>query len=315
MLKFLKRETITLKISEDKIDIISLKKEMTSIRREFISLEEDLEKIKKFFIRKDINIILEENIFLKKVFLDKEDASEINIKKYIEQEILENLSEDKDFYFSCYFFDKNENCEIFIGEEVFISTLIEFILKNNLNILNIYVEKEDYILKDYEKLLKSNKKSSFSKIILGFIFLLLFIFILNYFYKNSLERKREILKKEYYSKEKTIDIKKKKLEDIKSQIVFLEKEKLERNIFHKKFIEEVFWIINILPRSCDIKTLYLENKNVILEGRSQNIQELFKFMSNLEKDKRIEKVNFDYISKKEEIYNFILELRLEDGRA
>ena len=97
MLKFLKREIVTLKISDNKIEIISDKKEVTSIRREFISLGEDLDKIKKFFVRKDINILLEDDIFIKKVFLDKEEVSEINIKKYIEQEILENLSEEKDF--------------------------------------------------------------------------------------------------------------------------------------------------------------------------------------------------------------------------
>ena len=62
MLKFLKREIVTLKISDNKIEIVSDKKEVTSIKREFISLGEDL---------------------------DKEEVSEINIKKYIEQEILE----------------------------------------------------------------------------------------------------------------------------------------------------------------------------------------------------------------------------------
>ena len=83
MLKFLKREIVTLKISDNKIEIISDKKEVTSIRREFISLGEDLDKIKKFFVRKDIEILLDDDIFIKKFFLDKEDASEINIKKYL----------------------------------------------------------------------------------------------------------------------------------------------------------------------------------------------------------------------------------------
>lgn len=315
MLKFLKKEIITLKISEDEIKIVSSKKEDVSIKREFISLGEDLEKLKKFFMRKNINIELEDSIFLKKIFLDKEDASEINIKKYVEQEILENLPEDKDFYFSCYFFDKNENCEIFIGEEVFISTLIEFILKNNLSILNIYVSNKNNILKDYEKLLRNNKKTNFSKIRIGFIILLLSIFISNYFYKNNLERELGILKKEYYSKEKKIDTEKKKLEEIKSQIILLEKEKNKKKILNKKFIYEIFWIINILPRSCDVKNLYWEDGNITLEGSSQDIEELFKFMSDLEKDKRIENINFDYILKKDAIYDFILEMKVENGRA
>ena len=69
MLKFLKREIVTLKISDNKIEIVSDKKEVTSIRREFISLGEDLDKIKKFFIRKDINILLEDDIFIKKVLV------------------------------------------------------------------------------------------------------------------------------------------------------------------------------------------------------------------------------------------------------
>lgn len=315
MLKFLKREIVTLKISEDKIEIVSAKKEITSIRREFISLGEDLDKIRKFFTRKDIDILLEDNIFLKKIFLNSEDASELNIKKYIEQEILANLSEDKDFYFSCYFFDKNENCEIFVGEDIFISTLIEYVIRNNLNILNIYVSDKKYLLKDYEKLLKNSKKSNFSKIIIGFILLLLSIFIFNFFYKKNLEKRFEILKNEYYLKEKTLDLKKKELEEVKEKIILLEKEKNEKNISYKKFIDEIFWIINILPRSCEIKNLYFEKGSVILEGKSQNIEEIFKFMSRLEKDKRVEKINFDYILEKNKNYEFVLEMRLENGGA
>lgn len=315
MLKFLKREIVTLKISEDKIEIVSVKKEITSIRREFISLGEDLDKIRKFFTRKDIDILLEDNIFLKKIFLNSEDASELNIKKYIEQEILANLSEDKDFYFSCYFFDKNKNCEIFVGEDIFISTLIEYVIRNNLNILNIYVSDKKYLLKDYEKLLKNSKKSNFSKIIIGFILLLLSIFIFNFFYKKNLEKRFEILKNEYYSKEKTLDLKKKELEEVKEKIILLEKEKNKKNISYKKFIDEIFWIINILPRSCEIKNLYFEKESVILEGKSQNIEEIFKFMSRLEKDKRVEKINFDYILEKNKNYEFVLEMRLENGGA
>ncbi len=59
----MKREIVTLKISDNKIEIIYDKKEVTSIRREFISLCEDLDKIKKFFVRKDIEILLDDDIF------------------------------------------------------------------------------------------------------------------------------------------------------------------------------------------------------------------------------------------------------------
>ena len=313
MLKFLKKEIVTLKISDNKIEIISDKKGVTSIRREFISLDEDLYKIKKFFVRKDIEILLEDDIFIKKIFLVKEEASEINIKKYIEQEILENLSEEKDFYFSCYFFDKDENCEIFIGEDIFISTLIEYIIKNNLNILKICISNEKYILKDYEKLLKNSKKSNFSKIVIGFILLLLFIFIFNFFYKKNLEKRLGLLINEYYSKEKILDSKKKELEGIKEKIIILTKEKGDKNICYKKFIDEIFWIINILPRTCEIKNLYWESGSLILEGKSQNIEEIFKFMTKLEKDRRVETINTDSILEKDKNYEFIIEMRLENG--
>lgn len=313
MLKFLKKEIVTIKISDNKIEIISDKKGVTSIRREFISLGEDLDKIKKFFVRKDIGILLEDDIFIKKIFLDKEEASEINIKKYIEQEILENLSEEKDFYFSCYFFDKDENCEIFIGEDIFITTLIEYIIKNNLNILKICISNEKYILKDYEKLLKNSKKSNFSKIVIGFILLLLFIFIFNFFYKKNLEKRLGLLINEYYSKEKTLDSKKKELEGIKEKIIILTKEKGDKNICYKKFIDEIFWIINILPRTCEIKNLYWESGSLILEGKSQNIEEIFKFMTKLEKDRRVETINIDSILEKDKNYEFIIEMRLENG--
>lgn len=143
----------------------------------------------------------------------------------------------------------------------------------------------------------------------------MFIFIFNFFYKKNLEKKLEILKNEYYSKEKILDLKKKELEDIKEKITVLEKEKAKKNISYKKFIDEIFWIINILPRTCEIKNLYWEKGGVILEGKSQNIEEIFKFMTKLEKDKRIENINFDSILEKDKNYEFVIEMRVENGGA
>ena len=94
-----------------------------------------------------------------------------------------------------------------------------------------------------------------------------------------------------------------------------EKEKAEKNISYKKFIDEIFWIINILPRTCEIKNLYWEKGGVILEGKSQNIEEIFKFMTKLEKDKRIENINFDSILEKDKNYEFVIEMRVENGGA
>ena len=314
MLKFFKTEKIDLYISEDRLQIYSNEKEIVTERREFISLGEDLEKLKKYLKNREINIILEENIFIKKEFLEKEDAEEINIRKYIEQEILKNLSEEKDFYFSCYFFDEDGNCEIFILEDVIITTLVEFLLKNRLKVSEIYISKKKYILKDYKKLFSENNKPSFKKGIFIFIFLLIIIFMINLVLQKRLEEDLIFQKNDYQLKEKNIDLKKAELEKLNRKLIELEKENIIENIFNKKFIEEIFWIINILPEECQIEKVAWENGEIILKGSTQNLDSTFKFASNLEKDKRIKEINFDYILKKDKDYEFILEVELIDGR-
>lgn len=315
MLKFFKTEEVDLYISEDRLQVYSGKKELITKRREFISLGEDLEKIKNLFKNRGLNIILEEDIFLKKEFLEKEDAEEINIKKYIEQEILSNLSEEKDFYFSCYFFDKDENCEIFILEEVIITTLIEFLLKNRIKVKEIYVVNKKNILKDYKKLFSESGKTSLKKIIFSFTIVLILIFMINLVVKKDFEEKLKFQKDNYQLKETNLNLKKTELEKLNEKLINLEKEKLTDDIFNKKFMEEIFWLINILPQECQLERLIWKKGEIILKGDAQNLDSLFKFGSMVEKDRRIEKINFDYIQKKDEDYEFILEVKLLYGGA
>ena len=61
--------------------------------------------------------------------------------------------------------------------------------------------------------------------------------------------------------------------------------------------------------------MYWEKGGVILEGKSQNIEEIFKFATKLEKDKRIENINFDSILEKDKNYEFVIEMRVENGGA
>lgn len=313
MLKFFKNEEVDLYISEDRLQVYSGEKELITKRREFISLGEDLEKIKNLFKNRGLNIILEEDIFLKKEFLEKEDAEEINIKKYIEQEILPNLSEEKDFYFSCYFFDEDENCEIFILEEVIITTLIEFLLKNRIKVKEIYVVNKKNILKDYKKLFSESGKISSKKIIFYFTGILILIFIINLVIKKDFEKKLKFQKDNYQLKETNLNLKKTELEKINEKLINLEKEKVTDNIFNKKFMEEIFWLINILPQEYQLEKLIWKKGEIILKGNGQNLNSLFEFGSRVEKDKRIEKINFDYIQKKDKSYEFILEVKLLNG--
>lgn len=315
MLKFFENEKVTLKISKNQIELLSSFGKNITIKREFISLGEDLEKIKKRLKSKEIDIILDEEFFLQKVFLEKEDASELNIKRYVEQEILKNFSEEKDFYFFCYFFDKERNCEIFIVEEFIISGLIEFVLKNNLKIMEIYISNKDNILKDFKMLLSKNKNNIFSRKIKISIFLLLIIFISSYFYITGLKNKINILKSNYYLNEKKLNLNKTKLEEIKKEIEILKIKNNSKEINYSKFTKKIFWIVNIIPESCEISYFYFEKNNLILKGNGNKLEEIFQFVKKLEKDKRIEEINFDYILRKEGFFEFSLEVKLENGRT
>lgn len=309
MYTFMKSKRLIVEIGENQIKILLNDEEVEKINRTFSYLDEDLKKIKKIFLRKKVNFIFKDDFFIKKELLDKEKLEYIDVKRYIKNELLENLEKEKDFYSVNYFYNENEECEIFIYEEGIISNFIEFLLKENINVEEIYFS-EKYILTDYKEVLKNNKKDNIFWIILIIGLVLGISYGGNLYCKKVLETQLEEIKNNFYSKEKILNDKKTELESIKTEIEFLKKEISKNNIKNKKFLNEIMWIINIAPNSLGFNKVYWEKGNIIINGAGDRLEDILYFIKLLENDERIEKLNYDYIIKKENIYDFILELKV-----
>ncbi|MDY3237174.1 MAG: hypothetical protein SOW37_03465 [Fusobacterium perfoetens] len=309
MYTFMKSKRLIVEIGKNQIKILLNDEEVEKINRTFSYLDEDLKKIKKIFLRKKVNFIFKDDFFIKKELLDKEKLEYIDVKRYIKNELLENLEKEKDFYSVNYFYNENEECEIFIYEEGIISNFIEFLLKENINVEEIYFS-EKYILTDYKEVLKNNKKDNIFWIILIIGLVLGISYGGNLYCKKVLETQLEEIKNNFYSKEKILNDKKTELESIKTEIEFLKKEISKNNIKNKKFLNEIMWIINIAPNSLGFNKVYWEKGNIIINGAGDRLEDILYFIKLLENDERIEKLNYDYIIKKENIYDFILELKV-----
>lgn len=309
MYTFMKDKRLIVEIGENQIKILLNDEEVEKINRTFNYLDEDLKKIKRIFLRKKVNFIFKDDFFIKKELLDKEKLEYIDVKRYVKNELLEDLEEEKDFYSVNYFYNENEECEIFVYEEGVISNFIEFLLKENINVEEIYFS-EKYILKDYKEVLKNNKKDNLFWIILIIGIVLGISYGGNLYYKKVLETQLEEVKNNFYSKEKILNSKKTDLENIKTEIEFLKKEISKNNIKNKKFLNEIMWIINIAPNSLGFNKVYWEKGNIIINGAGDRLEDILYFIKLLENDERIEKLNYDYIIKKENIYDFILELKV-----
>lgn len=309
MYTFLKNKKVVVEIDENQIRVLVNEEEVEKISRTFRYLDEDLKKIKKLLFRKKIIFIFKDGFFIKKEILDKDKLEYIDIKKYIKNELLENLEEENDFYSVNYFYNENQECEIFVSEEGVISNFIEFLLKENLKIEKIYFS-EKYILNDYQEVLKNNKKENMFFIILIIGIILGICYGINSYYKKTLEKDLEIKKVDFYAKEKILNDQKTHLESIKNEIEILKEEINKKNVKNKKFLNEIMWIINIAPETLEFNKIYWEKGNIIINGNGKKLEDILFFVKLLESDVRIKKLNYDYIIQKENVYDFILELKV-----
>lgn len=67
----------------------------------------------------------------------------------------------------------------------------------------------------------------------------------------------------------------------------------------------------MMPENITAENIYLEKNILTIKGNSLDENSLFEYSKILEKDSRIEKVVYDYIIKKENFYEFFLELKVQ----
>lgn len=90
------------------------------------------------------------------------------------------------------------------------------------------------------------------------------------------------------------------------------KEKLEEFSKNKEYFnDKIFRILKMMPENITAENIYFEKNILTIKGNSLDENSLFEYSKILEKDSRIEKVVYDYIIKKENFYEFFLELKVQ----
>ena len=269
------------------------------------------------YIKKLKNLSLEiviDKMYFKKLEItaEEDEVSEENTEKYIEYSVKEFLEiRDLDDYFIKYFKEENGKYIIFIFGREFIEGIIEFVLENRLKIEKIIIkDEEEYILNDYDILLNSSKDLKIDKKTVIFILILLFLFLFIRIYNFKIEKEIESLNKKILFKEEKVNKIKTEHDILEKEITALN-EKLEESSQEKEyFSEKILRIFENIPENITVENIYFEKNILNIKGISDEEKYIFNFLEFLEKDKKIEKVKYDYIVKRKNFYEFFLEVKV-----
>lgn len=269
------------------------------------------------YIKKLKNLSLEiviDKMYFKKLEItaEEDEVSEENTEKYIEYSVKEFLEErDLDDYFIKYFKEDNGKYIIFIFEREFIEGIIEFILENRLKIEKIIIKDEkEYILNDYDILLNGSKDLKVDKKVVIFILILLFLFLFIRISNFKIEKEIGTLNQKILLKEEEVNKIKTEHDTLEKEIVDLN-EKLEESSQEKEyFSEKILRIFENIPENITVENIYFEKNILNIKGISNEEKYIFNFLEFLEKDKKIEKVKYDYTVKRENFYEFFLEVKV-----
>lgn len=270
---------------------------------EIKKLELYVKKLKNLYL----GIYIDEFYFKKiEVEIEKDDVLAENLEKYMEYSVKEFLDEESvENYFIKYFEISEGLYEVFIFERDFIEELIEFIIKNKLKIENIYIkDKNSYTINDYDSLIKRKSDIVGLAKYIFLVFLFIFVFLGIKFYNSKLENKKDMLNKNIIEKEEEVKKIKKDLDLVEKEISNLN-EKIKESTKSKEYFEDkIYRILKIMPENMVVENIYFEKNIFTIKGKSYDEESLFEFLNIFENDDKIEKVVYDYIVKKENIYEF-----------
>lgn len=306
-------------IFSEEITICELIDEKEKIFQKIDSNSENIiEKLKlytKKLKRLTFEIIFEE-FYFKNIDIEmlEDEVSEENTEKYIEYFIKESLGEDDiESYFIKYFKKEKEFYTVFVFDREFIEDIIEFFLENKIKVEKILIKNENFILDNYDLLLKRKLDTKFN-IGKGYIFLFLLIITFSSLlkiYNVRLENNIDIFNKNIISEEEKLNSLKLECDSLEKDIDKLV-EKIENYSNEKEcFSEKILRILEMIPKDVMIENIYFEKNIFTIKGYTNDETSLFKLSKILENDIKIKKVVYDYITKKENRYDFFLELRIE----
>lgn len=244
------------------------------------------------------NILDIQTFKLSKASLDNEDF-EVEDKFSIINTFLANITEDIHVIFTG---DKinfedleldNKNYSFFSVESLDFSKYLNFLPEDLRNKYSLY-----YI------------ESKCLYILLGLSILTIILTIIIHYNLNNAEKKLEALELENIRLEEEIENARNEMEEIEVENKNLQElivEKKDRDIRISSFLEELTYLC---PEYLKISSIeYNENKIFNIEGKTDKVERITKFLENITNSKNFILSNYDYILKKSNEIEFKIEVK------
>ena len=244
------------------------------------------------------NILDIQTFKLSKASLDNEDF-EIEDKFSIINTFLANITEDIHIIFTG---DKinfedleldNKNYSFFSVERLDFSKYPNFLPKDLRNKYSLYYIESKYLY-----------------ILLGLSILTIILTIIIHYNLNNAEKKLEALELESIRLEEEIENARNEMEEIEVENKSLQEliaEKEDRDMRISSFLEELTYLC---PEYLKISSIeYDENKIFNIEGKTDKVERITKFLENITNSKNFILSNYDYILKKSNEIEFKIEVK------
>lgn len=244
------------------------------------------------------NILDIQTFKLSKASLDNEDF-EVEDKFFIINTFLANITEDIHVIFTG---DKinfedleldNKNYSFFSVESLDFSKYLNFLPEDLRNKYSLYYIESKYLY-----------------ILLGLSILTIILTIIIHYNLNNAEKKLEALELESIRLEEEIENARNEMEEIEVENKNLQElivEKEDRDMRISSFLEELTYLC---PEYLKISSIeYNENKIFNIEGKTDKVERITKFLENITNSKNFILSNYDYILKKSNEIEFKIEVK------
>ena len=244
------------------------------------------------------NILDIQTFKLSKASLDNEDF-EVEDKFSIINTFLANITEDIHVIFTG---DKinfedleldNKNYSFFSVESLDFSKYLNFLPEDLRNKYSLYYIESKYLY-----------------ILLGLSILTIILTIIIHYNLNNAEKKLEALELESIRLEEEIENARNQMEEIEVENKSLQElivEKEDRDMRISSFLEELTYLC---PEYLKISSIeYNENKIFNIEGKTDKVERITKFLENITNSKNFILSNYDYILKKSNEIEFKIEVK------
>lgn len=244
------------------------------------------------------NILDIQTFKLSKTSLDNEDF-EVEDKFSIINTFLANITEDIHVIFTG---DKinfedleldNKNYSFFSVESLDFSKYLNFLPEDLRNKYSLYYIESKYLY-----------------ILLGLSILTIILTIIIHYNLNNAEKKLEALELESIRLEEEIENARNEMEEIEVENKNLQElivEKEDRDMRISSFLEELTYLC---PEYLKISSIeYNENKIFNIEGKTDKVERITKFLENITNSKNFILSNYDYILKKSNEIEFKIEVK------